>query len=134
MFYFADLYQISNTLIMGKIKIKTIRLFSNHGCMEEEAQIGSHYAVDICVKTSLKKSSYSDNLKDTVDYVKIHQIVKNQMLIRSKLIEHVAKRIIDELFVEFKQIKKIKISVSKLNPPIEGDVKKVSAILKEKRG
>ena len=59
-------------------------------------------------------------------------IIKEEMLRRSKLLESVAKRIIDRVFEDNKSIKKAKVEISKMNPPIEGDVESVSIILKRK--
>ena len=35
---------------MGIIKLTNIRTFSYHGCLEEEAKIGSNYRVDLTIK------------------------------------------------------------------------------------
>ena len=58
---------------MGTIKLQNIRTFSFHGCLVEESKIGSNYSVDLEIKTDLRKSSLSDDLKDTVDYVLLNQ-------------------------------------------------------------
>tara|TARA_R110001583_G_scaffold1887_15_gene14360 strand:+ start:629 stop:1012 length:384 start_codon:yes stop_codon:yes gene_type:complete len=118
---------------MGIIKLTNIRLHAQHGCLEEESIIGSEYRVDISVKTDLKKAAVSDNLIDTVDYVHINRIVKEEMGIPSKLLEHVAKRIIDRVLKELMTVSKIKVAVSKINPPIGGDVEMVTTILRSKR-
>ncbi len=118
---------------MGTIKIKNIRTFSFHGCLEEEAKIGSDYRVDLEVKTDLRKSSISDELKDTVDYVHLNKIVVEEMEIRAKLLEHVAHRIITRIFREIPSVSRIIIAVSKLNPPIGGDVEAVTIEMEEYR-
>jgi len=82
---------------MGKIYLKNIRLYAFHGCMDEEEKIGSDYIVNVVVKTNLDKSSKSDQLKDTVDYVALHAIVKEEMEQRAKLLEHVADRILNRI-------------------------------------
>lgn len=117
---------------MGKIRLKNVKIHSNHGCLSEEKLIGSDYIVQLEVKTDLTKSSQSDCLEDTVDYVSLNLIIKEEMLRRSKLLESVAKRIIDRVFEDNKSIKKAKVEISKINPPIEGDVESVSIILKRK--
>ncbi|MEX0289864.1 MAG: dihydroneopterin aldolase [Flavobacteriaceae bacterium] len=119
---------------MGKVLVNNIRLFAYHGCLQEESVIGSDYRVDVEVSADLERASQSDNLEDTVDYVHINAIVKEEMLIRSKLLEHVGKRIIDRIFSEIDQVTKAKVAVSKLNPPIGGDVESVSLVLSKKRG
>ena len=118
---------------MGIIKLKNIRCFAYHGCLVEEGKIGSDYLVNLTVFTDLKKSSATDTLSDTADYVDLNRIVVEEMAIRSKLLEHVAKRIIDRIFKELSVIQKIKVAVSKLNPPIGGDVESVIIEIKESR-
>ncbi len=118
---------------MGKILLENIRTFSYHGCLVEESKIGSDYRVDLLIKTNLSKSAQTDQLNDTVDYVLLNRIVKGQMAIGSKLLEHVAQRIIDNIFAQSPTVSHIKVKVSKLNPPIGGDVQAVSIIMKQKR-
>lgn len=118
---------------MGTIKLKNIRTFSYHGCLIEEGKIGSDYVVDLEVKTDLRKSALSDDLEDTVDYVHLNKIVVEEMAIRSKLLEHVAHRIIVRTFKEIPSISRIKIAVSKINPPIGGDVEAVTIEMEEFR-
>ena len=117
---------------MGKIRLKNVKVYSNHGCLKEEGLIGSDYMVQLEVCADLKKSSNNDNLNDTIDYVALNAIIKEEMLKRSKLLEAVAKRIIDRIFDEHRSVKKAKVEISKINPPIDGDVEAVSIILKRK--
>ena len=118
---------------MGTVRVENIKVYANHGCLTEETIIGSDYLVNVLVKTNLSKASKSDKLADTVDYVLINQIVEEEMAIPSKLLEHVAKRISDRIFSEIPTVKKSKVAVSKINPPIYGDVEKVTIVLKSKR-
>ncbi|NCP21657.1 MAG: dihydroneopterin aldolase [Flavobacteriales bacterium CG_4_9_14_0_2_um_filter_35_242] len=118
---------------MGSIKVSNIRVYAYHGCLVEEGKIGSEYRVDVSVKANLSHSAHSDDLMDTVDYVYLNKIVKQEMAIRAKLLEQVAKRIIDRIFKEIKLVDKAKVSVSKINPPIGGNVALVSVILKKSR-
>ena len=118
---------------MDCIKIENIKLYAYHGCLEEEAKIGTDYRVDIKVWVDLSKSSRSDELSDTVDYMQLNAIVKEQMQIRSKLLEHVSKRILDCIFQRIPMVRKAKVSVAKINPPIAGNVEKVTIALWRKR-
>jgi len=118
---------------MGKIQVNNIKLYANHGCLEEEAKIGSWYRVDVQVSANLDKSSVTDNLNDTVDYVYLNHIVKEEMGIRSKLLEEVARRILDRFFLELEMITSATVSVAKLNPPIGGNVQEVVIILSKER-
>jgi dihydroneopterin aldolase len=118
---------------MGVIQVNNIKLYAYHGCLDEEAKIGSEYRVDVLVKANLKKSSKTDELIDTVDYVHLNHIVKQEMAIRSKLLEEVVQRILNRIFKELSMVKKAKVSVAKVNPPIGGNVEEVVVILTKKR-
>ena len=118
---------------MSTIRLKNIRIFTNHGCLIEEEKIGSDYLVNLAVKAQLHIAAASDNLKDTIDYVQLQQIVKNEMSVRSKLLEHVGQRIINRIFVEIPLVDEAEITISKLNPPIGGDVEEVSVTMQSKR-
>jgi len=111
---------------MGKIFLKNIRLYAYHGCMDEEEKIGSDYIVNLTVAADLERCSKSDRLLDTVDYVALHNIVKEEMKIRSKLLEHVAERILLRVMKEHASVKKTTVMVSKRNPPIGGNVEEVA--------
>ncbi|AEM70360.1 dihydroneopterin aldolase [Allomuricauda ruestringensis DSM 13258] len=118
---------------MGKIRLKNIRIHSNHGCLKEEMLIGSDYRVDLEITADLSQPATSDQLNETVDYVHLNNIIKEEMTVRSNLLEHVAKRIIDRIFGEIKEVTEVEVEVSKINPPIGGDVESVSVILTSKR-
>ncbi|WP_340076288.1 dihydroneopterin aldolase [Leptobacterium sp. I13] len=111
---------------MGIIKIKNIQVYAYHGCLAEEGKIGSDYRVDIAVYANLQQSAKTDVLRDTVDYVHINRIVKEEMAIRSKLLEHVAKRILKRIFKELSIAEKAIVEVSKINPPMGGNVEMVT--------
>ena len=118
---------------MGIIKLKNIRTFSYHGCLVEEGKIGSDYSVDLEIKADMRKSMETDELADTVDYVHLNKIVEEEMAIRSKLLEHVAHRIVQRIFREIASVSRIVVGVSKINPPIGGDVEAVTVQIEEYR-
>ena len=118
---------------MGIIRINNIRVYAYHGCLVEEGKIGSDYRVDLEVKADLKKSAHSDQLSDTVDYVHLNRIVKEEMAVRTKLLETVASSILDRILSELELVSRAQVKVSKLNPPIGGNVEMVSVIMKRKR-
>lgn len=118
---------------MGIIRIEDIRCFAYHGCMEEEGVIGTDFSVDVELKTDLSLSAKSDLLADTIDYVAVSRIVQEEMAIRSRLIEHVAQRIINRLMKDFCSLESSKVLVVKHAAPIEGEVKRVSVALEAKK-
>lgn len=113
--------------------MNTIRLYAHHGCLDEEGIVGSAYEVDLEVEADLNLAAGTDQLSDTVDYVHLHQVVSEEMKVRSKLLEHVACRIIRRILRESSLVQAVNVTVSKINPPIGGDVDSVSVQLKERR-
>ena len=118
---------------MGSVKIRNIQVYAYHGCLVEEGKIGSDYRVDVEVKANLQRSAKSDLLKDTVNYVHVNRIVREEMGVRSKLLEHVAKRILDRIFAEISIADKAIVEVSKINPPVGGNVEMVTIVMALKR-
>ena len=111
---------------MGIIRVNNIKIYSNHGCLVEESKIGSDYRADVEIKADLSKSAQSDKLADTVDYVHINHIVKEEVLQRSELLEHVVERILTRMMNEIPMITEATVALAKLNPPIGGDVESVT--------
>jgi 7,8-dihydroneopterin aldolase/epimerase/oxygenase len=114
---------------MNKITVEGIRVYAYHGCLEEEALIGANYIVDVLMETDFSEAAKEDDLNKTIDYVIVYNIVKAQMAIRSKLIEHVGQRIVNELKKELKGLIRLEVKVTKLNPPMNGNVERVSIII-----
>lgn len=112
------------------INIEGIKLYAYHGCLEEEAKIGGNYIVDVYITTDFTEAAKTDDLKKTVDYCTVYEISKAEMAIRSKLIEQVCQRIFDKIKSELKGIKTLHVKVTKLVPPMNGDVEKVSVVVK----
>ena len=118
---------------MVEIYLKNVRCYSFHGCLKEEGVIGSDYLVNLWVKGALDKTPLTDKIEDAIDYVFLNKVIVEEMSIPSKLLETVAKRILDRVFKEDKRVRKIKVSVSKICPPINGDVESVAVKLSKKR-
>ena len=109
-----------------RIEINGIKLYAFHGCLPEEEKIGGNYVVDVMLNTDFSSAAQTDNLQETIDYVDVNRIVAEEMAIRSKLIEHVGQRIISRLKNELPKIERVYIKVTKLSPPINGDVESVA--------
>ena len=116
---------------MNQIKVEGIKLYAYHGCLPEETKIGGNYIVAIHIETNFEKAAAKDDLTSTIDYVGVYNVVKKEMATPSKLIEHVANRIMRALFLRFKGIIHLQVEVTKLNPPMNGEVERVSVVCKE---
>ena len=110
---------------MGLITVEGIRVFAYHGHLPEEAVLGGHFIVNVWVEADTVEVEKTDDLNYTVDYVKIIAIVKEQMAIRSNMIEHPAKRIVDAI-LPLNKVKKVTIEIEKVLPPIDATFDKIS--------
>ena len=111
------------------ITIEGIRLYAYHGCLEEEGKIGGEYIVDVYMQTDFMEAALTDDLDLTIDYCTVFNICREEMAIRSKLIEQVCKRIFDRLIAVFPRLLHTKVVVTKLLPPLHGPVDKVSVVM-----
>lgn len=107
---------------MGAIILRNMRFYAQHGCFEQERTIGTNFNVDLRLKVDTSQAEVSDNISDTVSYLDVYQVVKREMGIASNLLEHVARRIGEAILYEFPMVEGIQITISKLNPPLGGQI------------
>ncbi len=115
--------------MMGRIEVNGIEIYAYHGCLPEESIIGGKYIVDLWIEADLKRSEASDKLDDTIDYVWLTAIVLSEMAKPSKLIEQVARRILDSVRSGDSRVEHAWVKVRKLTPPINANVSEVAVIL-----
>jgi 7,8-dihydroneopterin aldolase/epimerase/oxygenase len=102
------------------LQILDIECHAYHGCLPEETAIGGRFSVDVKLDIDLAAAVESDQLQHTADYVLIHQIVKDEMQIPSKLIEHAAGRILKKIHAHYPAAFNITVTLRKFNPPVNG--------------
>jgi dihydroneopterin aldolase len=105
---------------MGIIALEGLEFFAYHGYYEEEQKIGNRYQVDIQITTDFSEAAEEDKLGGTVNYEDLYRIIASIMADKIKLLEHIAQRIIQQVRIQYPAVSEIKVSVSKLNPPIGG--------------
>lgn len=114
---------------MAIISLNGMEYYAYHGCFDAERVVGTHFMVDLLMETDVESASKSDNLKETVNYLSVYQMVKQEMEVSSHLLEHVARRILESLHKNFPTVTYSEVTVSKLNPPLGGKLASVSVTL-----
>jgi dihydroneopterin aldolase len=99
------------------IELKGLRFFAEHGLYEEEAKLGNEFEVDISIDYKAPQEVIS-SIDQTVNYVEIFRIVRDEFSQRKNLLETCAMQIANTLQEQFTQIERLTISIRKLNPPI----------------
>lgn len=104
------------------IFLKGIRFYAYHGVAPQENLIGNEYIIDLKLGVDISKAMQTDEVTDTVNYAEVYNVIKTEMDIPSKLLEHVGKRIVKQLFKQFATIEDIDLFLSKRNPPMGADI------------
>ena len=118
---------------MSVISLEGIKVYAFHGVLEEERKIGALYRVDIRIETDVIKAAQEDDIFQTIDYTLVYDIVREEMKLSSKLIENVAYRILKKITSTFTKALHTQVKISKINPPIHGDIENVSIALESIR-
>ncbi|SFQ74164.1 dihydroneopterin aldolase [Hymenobacter arizonensis] len=118
---------------MGQIALEGLEFFAFHGYYDEEQKIGNKYGVDLYITTNLLAAGESDKLHQTVNYEVLYRMVAEEMRAPARLLEHVAHRVLDRIMAELPGVRKVRVSVSKFNPPLGGICQRARVTLVQKR-
>ncbi len=110
---------------MNAITLHKMKFFAYHGVGEQERVVGNHFEVTLKVYCPMEKAMTDDDLDGTVNYAELYATVEKEMAVPSKLLEHVAFRIIQAVKAEFAEVTGGSISICKLTPPFKCDLEKV---------
>lgn len=121
------------TITASNIRLDSMRFYAYHGVMEQERQVGGYYLVSLDVEADLTAAVRTDDVADTINYAELFELVKSEMAIPSKLLEHVAGRIGQRTLEQFDKIMSLTIRVTKENPPMGANCKGASVEIKVKR-
>lgn len=110
--------KINNSYIL----LKEIRCYAYHGVAPQENLIGNEYIIDLKLKVDISRAAQTDDVADTVNYAEVHHVIKTEMAVPSKLLEHVGGRIVEKLFQQFSTVEEIELRLSKRNPPMGADI------------
>ena len=113
----------------GYIERKGLSFFARHGVMEQERVTGGTFIVDVRVKYDLSTAVRSDDVKDTLNYAELFEIINREMQTPSNLLEHLAGRIGGSIMETFPQVEEVDITVTKKNPPLGAELEGASVTL-----
>lgn len=111
------------------ILLENVEMYANHGVFPQETLVGNLFIINLKLKVDFESASKSDDLDETISYAEVFDLVKNEMSIPSKLLEHVAGRIVRVLKNTFPKIEQIELKISKRNPPVGGQVEYASVMI-----
>lgn len=107
--------------IQTSIQLHNLEFYAYHGLLPQERVVGGHYRVDVELSlTPPLRALTEDVIDDTVNYAEVYALIRQQMEQPVNLLEHLAHRITHGLYAQFPQIQAVKLSVTKVTPPISG--------------
>ena len=110
------------------LKIKDIKLWARVGVLEQERDLGQLFSLDVFLWSDFENCTKNDDIKSTVDYSKLVEILKFQSKkICCFTIEKYSNEILKIIDEEF-QLSRIKIILTKCKPPITGFDGEVSIV------
>ena len=116
----------------SKIIFDNLKIYAYHGVLPEETIIGTYFILNVEIHADVWKATETDDLNDTINYAEINAIIHKEMKIPSKLMEHVAGRIMVKIKNTFPQITFIAVKMTKKSPPMEGEMDGVSVHFEKK--
>jgi len=104
---------------LDKITIKALKFRGKHGYYERERKEGNDFELDVSAWGNFRKAIENDQLDKTFNY-ELVEIAALSVLHGppEKLIETMCAKIGDELFEKADSVKKLTVTLRKLNPPI----------------
>jgi dihydroneopterin aldolase len=117
---------------MVKIELIELEFYAYHGVYSEEQKKGNNFIVNLSVEGDFDGAVHHDDLSATVDYEKLYAVIADEMQVPSKLLEHVAGRILDRIVKGHREIQAINIGIEKLSPPINGKCKATKVSISRK--
>ncbi|HEX8599984.1 MAG TPA: dihydroneopterin aldolase [Chloroflexia bacterium] len=120
----------------GEIRLSNMVFFGTHGANPEETALGQRFAVNLSLWLDMSAASRSDRLEDTVSYSAIYKLVRAEVEGEpSKLLEHLAGRLLDRVLQFDARITRARVEVGKPSPPLKGSTTaEVSVVLERERG
>ena len=109
------------TLTAGYVMLRNVRFYARHGVLPQERQVGGDFMVTLRVGYPLERAMETDEVTDTLDYAALYALVEREMAVPSKLLEHVAGRIVKAVKASFPEVTSVDIELTKLNPPMGAD-------------
>jgi len=110
------------------VSLEGLQFRAHHGFYDEERQKGNDFICDVNVEVK-SYDSIDDNIFDTVNYEDVYKIVEDEMSKTKKLLETVVFNILERI-KSLDNVTGATVKLSKLNPPIGGNVEKAVVQMK----
>lgn len=104
----------------AEIIIRRLRLHGFHGVLPQERQVGADFYVTLTATADVSDEALlHDSLEGTVDYGRVAQVLKKEMLPPCQLLERAAMRMASGVLRDFPRVSRVELLLEKENPPMK---------------
>lgn len=121
------------TTITSSIFLENVRFYAYHGVAPQETIVGNEFIISLNLAVNIEHATETDEVANTVSYADVYTLLKEEMAVPSKLLEHVCGRIARRLLVDFPMIEEVEVKLAKRNPPMGADIDTAGVVLHCKR-
>jgi dihydroneopterin aldolase len=119
---------------IDRLSLTGLDFYGYHGALPEERARGQHFICDVTVEFDMAKAGDSDRLEDTIDYPRIHAVVREVVEGEPcNLLEAVAERVARAVLAVSEQLQAVTVRVTKPRPPLPGSNTGVSVEIRRER-
>ena len=116
------------------IRIHNAVFYAYHGVLSDEQNLGGKFEVDVDLMCDLSKGAKTDSLRQTVDYERVYDSIKELVLGKKYLlVEALANTIAAGILKNFKQVQKIVVRVRKPGAPVKGVIDYIEVEITQER-
>lgn len=117
----------------SSVILEHVKFHACHGVLPQERLTGANFYVTLEAETDFHHAMRTDELTGTVSYADLYEMVRKEMQQPSQLIEHVAERILRRIFDECPAISRIRLKLTKENPPMHADCREAGICVEAER-
>jgi dihydroneopterin aldolase len=114
---------------MYTVHLHQLEFYAYHGIHEEEAIIGNKFEVEVNI--DFDSANSITDISQTINYVTVYNVIKEEMARPQKLIETLCETIAERIHQLDSRISSIQISIFKLGAPIPSFKGSVGVTLKK---
>jgi len=111
------------------IILECMSFYAHHGCFDEERKIGTRFEAECTLEYDAASAAENDDLHKALDYQQVYKVIGDEMSKPSALLENVALRVLRALHGHFSELKRAEVRISKIQPPLGGNIRKVSVVM-----
>jgi len=116
------------------IRLQNAVFYAYHGVLSDEQNLGGKFQVDVELHCDLSRGAKSDSLKDTVDYERVYDCIREIVVGRKFfLLERLGSEITKGILDHFPRVERVVVRVRKPGAAVKGVIDHVEVEISSSR-